>query len=121
MDKRLEAGWFQRLAWSVLAVGSFGLLVWVPFLYVAIRRGRGSDWGAFAAFALYEVGSLSLMTVPADRGNGALGLVALTTFGMAVWMLMFPLFDKPTPRNTMAVGMGHAPWPAQQAGNPYLR
>lgn len=121
MDKRLEAGWFQRLAWSVLAVGSFGLLVWVPFLYVAIRRGRGSDWGAFIAFALYEVGSLSLANVPADRGDGALGLIAIITFGMAIWMLMFPLFDKPTPRNAMAVGAGPAPWPAQHAGNPYLR
>ncbi|WRZ92463.1 hypothetical protein OHB54_27425 [Streptomyces sp. NBC_01007] len=120
MDKRLEAGWFQRLVWSVLAVGSFGLLVWVPFLYVAIRRGRGSDWGAFASFALYEVGSLSLANVPDDKGNAALGLIALSSLAIAVWLLAGPLFDKRTPRNAMA-GAGPAPWPGQGAANPYLR
>ncbi|MEU0434194.1 hypothetical protein [Streptomyces sp. NPDC006290] len=120
MDKRLEASWFQRLAWSVLAVGSCGLLVWVPFLYVAIRRGRGSDWGAFASFALYEAGSLSLANIPADKGNTALGLVALSTLAVAVWLLTGPLFDKPTPRNAMT-GAVPAPWPTQGAGNPYLR
>ena len=39
-EKRLEAGWFQRIGWVALAWFSFGLLAWVPFLYVAIRRGR---------------------------------------------------------------------------------
>ena len=119
MHKRLEAGWFQRLAWSVLAVGSVGLLVWVPFLYVAIRRGRGSDWGAFAAFALYEVGSLALADLPADKGNTALGLIAISCLGLAVWLLLGPLFDKPTPRNAM-VGAG-GPWAPQTPGNPYMR
>ncbi|WP_329300098.1 hypothetical protein OG410_17990 [Streptomyces sp. NBC_00659] len=120
MDKRVEAGWFQRLAWSVLAVGSFGLLVWVPFLYVAIRRGRGSDWGAFASFVLYEVGFLSLVSLPKGEGEATLGLVVLGTLVLAVWLLAGPLFDKPTPRNAMT-GAGHAPWPGQAAGNPYLR
>ncbi|MEU4168687.1 hypothetical protein AB0F46_17650 [Streptomyces sp. NPDC026665] len=119
MDKRLEAGWFQRVVWSVLAVGSVGLLVWVPFLYVAIRRGRGSDWGAFCAFALYEVGSLSLADLPADKGNMTLGLVFLSTAALAVWLLLGPLFDKPTPRNALAGAGG--PWPAQAPGNPYMR
>ncbi|MGW7612543.1 hypothetical protein ACWGKW_35895 [Streptomyces sp. NPDC054766] len=120
MDKRLEAGWFQRLVWSVLAVGSFGLLVWVPFLYVAIRRGRGSDWGAFLSFALYEVGSLSLANLPTGKGEAALGLVVLATLSMAVWLLAGPLFDKPTPRNAMN-GAVPASWPGQGAANPYLR
>ncbi|MFE2535050.1 hypothetical protein [Streptomyces sp. NPDC059371] len=120
MDKRVEAGWFQRLAWSVLAVGSFGLLVWVPFLYVAIRRGRGADWGAFVSFALYEVGFLSLASLPTGKGEATLGLVVLATLGLAVWLLLGPLFDKLTPRNAMA-SAGPAPWPGQGAGNPYLR
>ncbi|MFF4537390.1 hypothetical protein [Streptomyces aureus] len=121
MDKRLEAGWFQRLVWAVVAVGSVGLLVWLPFLYVAIRRGRGSDWGAFVAFALYEVGSVSLANVPADKGNAALGLVAIATLGIAVWLLVGPLFDKPTPR-TGAGRLPGGPWGAAQTpGNPYLR
>ncbi|MFF8533233.1 hypothetical protein ACF07B_14935 [Streptomyces sp. NPDC015532] len=120
MDKRVEAGWFQRLAWSVLAVGSFGLLVWVPFLYVAIRRGRGSDWGAFASFVLYEVGFLSLVSLPTGKGEATLGLVVLGTLALAVWLLAGPLFDRLTPRNALT-GAGHAPWPGQAAGNPYLR
>ncbi|WP_328555119.1 MULTISPECIES: hypothetical protein [unclassified Streptomyces] len=120
MDKRLEAGWFQRLVWSVVAVGSFGLLVWLPFLYVAIRRGRGSDWGAFVSFALYEVGSVSLANVPHDKGDAALALVALSTLAIAVWLLAGPLFDKRAPRNVMA-GPVPAPWPAQAPGNPYMR
>ncbi|WP_328451656.1 hypothetical protein OG780_24805 [Streptomyces sp. NBC_00386] len=120
MDKRVEAGWFQRLAWSVLAVGSFSLLVWVPFLYVAIRRGRGSDWGAFASFALYEVGFVSLASLPEGKGEATLGLVFLGTLVLAVWLLVGPLFDKPTPQNAMT-GAGPAPWPGQAAGNPYLR
>ncbi|MFE1290474.1 hypothetical protein [Streptomyces sp. NPDC058751] len=119
MHKRLEAGWFQRLAWSVLAVGSVGLLVWLPFLYVAIRRGRGSDWGAFGAFALYEVGSLALADLPEGTGETTLGLVAIASLGLAVWLLLGPLFDKPTPRNAMAGAGG--PWPAQAPGNPYMR
>lgn len=36
-QKRLEGGWFQRLAWAALGWFSLGLLVWVPFLYVALR------------------------------------------------------------------------------------
>ncbi len=138
MDKRLEAGWIQRIAWSVLAVGSLGLLVWVPFLYVAIRRGRGSDWGAFAAFLLYELVTLPWATTQqSDSGDPILGVVALVSIGMAVGMLLFAVFDKRQPKYG-TVGRGPVPGgmqgpvqgPAQgQAhgqggpvqGNPYLR
>ncbi|MER6435030.1 MULTISPECIES: hypothetical protein [unclassified Streptomyces] len=134
MDKRLEAGWAQRIAWSVLAVGSLGLLVWVPFLYVAIRRRRRSDWGAFAAFLLYEVVTLPWATTDqSDTGDPILGLVALVCIGMAVGMLLFAVFDRRQPRYAAA---GQGPVPGQlrgpvqgpahgQAGpvqgNPYLR
>ncbi|MER5474047.1 hypothetical protein ABZX90_15155 [Streptomyces sp. NPDC002935] len=122
MDKRLEAGWFQRLAWSVLAVGSFGLLVWVPFLYVAIRRGRGADWGAFASFVLYELITLPWASTQSDSGDPVLGATAVATMAIAVWLLLFPLFDKPTPRNAMVgAGLAQGPWPGQAPGNPYLR
>ena len=119
MDKRLEAGWAQRIAWSVLVVGSLGLLVWVPFLYVAIRRGRGSDWGAFAAFLLYELVTLPWATTqPDDEGDPILGVVALVSIGMAVGMLLFALFDKRTPkyaRNGRSPAPGRMP---AQAGGP---
>ncbi|MEV8035763.1 hypothetical protein [Streptomyces sp. NPDC086182] len=122
MEKRVEAGWFQRLAWSVLAVLSFGMLVWLPFLYVAIRRGRVANWGLFASFVLYEAVTLWWATIESDKAATAFGLTVLATLVTAVWLLMGPLFDKPTPRSAM-VGMGPnpAPWPAQTPGNPYMR
>lgn len=97
MEKHLEAGWLQRIAWSALVWVSLGLLVWVPFLYVAIRRGRGSDWGAFAAFAFYEcvVFSWSLVA-PEDDGSrdSVLGGVVLLSLLIATAMLLFAVFDK---------------------------
>ncbi|MEV7319263.1 hypothetical protein [Streptomyces sp. NPDC093970] len=124
MEKRLEAGWFQRIAWSVLAWGSLGLLVWVPFLYAAIRRGRGSDWGAVASFALYEVVTLTwTAVVHTDDGDPVLGIVVLLALLTATGMLLFALFDKRTPRaqrQVQAHGYGTmAPPPV--TGNPYLR
>ncbi|MFJ8004171.1 hypothetical protein [Streptomyces fagopyri] len=111
MDKRLEAGWLQRIAWSVLAVGSLGLLVWVPFLYVAIRRGRRSDWGAFAAFLLYELVTLPWATTDqSDSGDPILGVVALISIGMAAGMLLFAVFDKRQPKYAPA-GRGPVPGP----------
>lgn len=118
MERRLEAGWVQRVAWSVLAWGSLGLLVWVPFLYVAIRRGRASDWGAFASFLLYELVTLPWAVVTSDGdGDPVLGAVALLTLLMATGLLLFALFDK-RQRKQPAYGATVAP-PLQ--GNPYLR
>ncbi|MFI2642932.1 hypothetical protein [Streptomyces sp. NPDC018610] len=99
MDKRLEAGWFQRIAWSVLAWASLGLLVWVPFLYVAIRRGRGSDWGAFASFALFDGVMVTWIAVMPDEGpdDAILGLVFITVMLAAALMLLFAMFDRRTP------------------------
>jgi tryptophan-rich sensory protein len=122
VDKRLEAGWAQRIAWSVLVVASLGLLVWVPFLYVAIRRGRRSDWGAFAAFLLYELVTLPWATVQSDAGDPVLGAVAVVTLAMAVWLLLFALFDKRTPKYpTAKAGRIPGPVPGPAPGNPYLR
>ncbi|WP_405881948.1 hypothetical protein OG762_26950 [Streptomyces sp. NBC_01136] len=119
MGKRLEAGWAQRIAWSVLVVATLGLLVWVPFLYVAIRRGRGSDWGAFAAFLLYEVVTLPWAIVRSNgSGDPILGTVALVGMVMAVGMLLFALFDKRLPKYT-SVMASSVPGPPQ--GNPYMR
>ena len=123
MERRLEAGWWQRIAWTVLALGSCGLLIWVPFLYVAIRRGRGSDWGAFAAFALYECISLPWAIVTSDGdGDPLLGLTVALTMLMAAGLLLFALFDRPTPKQPR---YGALPFPAQPQphaqGNPYLR
>ncbi|MGV9254210.1 hypothetical protein [Streptomyces sp. NPDC003697] len=98
MNKHLEAGWFQRAAWSVLLWGSLGLLAWVPFLYVAIRRGRGSDWGAFASFVVYECVTLPwLVLTPEDAdGDAMLGLVMVLCLLLGTGMLLFAVFDKRT-------------------------
>ncbi|MFE1911414.1 hypothetical protein [Streptomyces anandii] len=119
MEKRLEAGWFQRIAWSVLVWFSLGLLVWVPFLYVAIRRGRGSDWGAFAAFMVYEVATVTGLSVLPDDGDSSavLGIVIILCLLTATAMLLFAMFDQRLPRP--AVPYGAAPMaPALQQG-PY--
>ncbi|MFH8800633.1 hypothetical protein ACH4F6_13700 [Streptomyces sp. NPDC017936] len=115
-EKRLEAGWFQRLAWAVLVWGSLGLLVWVPFLYVAIRRGRSSDWGAFAAFLLYECVTVPwLATDDSPDGDEFMGLAILVTLVTATWMLLGALFDKRIlPVSAMAYGAAPTP-----QGHPY--
>jgi tryptophan-rich sensory protein len=123
MEKRLEAGWLQRIAWSVLAWGSLGLLVWVPFLYVAIRRGRGSDWGAFAAFAFYECVTLSWSPVTARDSDPVLGAVVVLCLLTATAMLLFAVFDRRRPEQRAQPAYGAPPSPAQgQAyGYPYGR
>ncbi|MFJ8363000.1 hypothetical protein [Streptomyces sp. NPDC093984] len=120
MEKRVEAGWFQRIAWAVLVWGSLGLLVWVPFLYAAIRRGRPSDWGAFGSFVLYEC-----VTLPwgAARGEGTgdpvLGAVVMLSLLTATGLLLFALFDRRTPQRATVHGAMPAPPPPQR--NPYMR
>ncbi|MFJ4365084.1 hypothetical protein ACIP4S_13125 [Streptomyces chartreusis] len=96
MDRRLEAGWGQKIAWSVLVVGSLSILVWVPFLYVGIRRGRLADWITFAIFAVYFVAMVP-WAIAASEGPGdpVLGTVAIVAMAAAVAMLLFTVFDKP--------------------------
>ncbi|MFI1764336.1 hypothetical protein ACH41H_20120 [Streptomyces sp. NPDC020800] len=124
MEKRLEAGWFQRIAWSVLVWASCGLLAWVPFLYVAIRRRRGSDWGAFAAFALYECVTLPWASWTADGdGDPILGAVAVLCLLSATLMLLFAVFDRRLPVQAVQPAYGAAPAtvPGQPYGYPYGR
>ncbi|MGW4349374.1 hypothetical protein ACWEL8_30475 [Streptomyces sp. NPDC004690] len=120
MEKRLEAGWFQRVAWSVLACGSLGLLIWVPFLYVAFRRGRVSDWGAFAAFALYEIVTLPWAIITSSGpGDPILGAVAVLCLLTATGLLLFALFDPHRPAS-LAYGTPQ-PAPGPPYGSPYGR
>ncbi|WP_329218021.1 hypothetical protein OG352_17560 [Streptomyces sp. NBC_01485] len=116
--RRLEGGWFQRLAWTVLVWGSLGFLVWVPFLYVAIRRGLASDWAAFGSFSLYECVILTWAVVSdKDDGDAFLGVAVLVTLLTATVLLLSAAFDKKTPAATPAYGAGQ-PYGAGQA-NPY--
>ncbi|MGY5007203.1 hypothetical protein ACWDFR_41245 [Streptomyces sp. 900105755] len=96
------------------------MLAWVPFLYVAIRRGRGSDWGALASFALYEAVTLGWGSiVPGKDGDAVLGVVVVLCLLTATGLLLFALFDTRTPKPQ---GQGYgtmAPQPV--TGNPYLR
>ncbi|WP_062645233.1 hypothetical protein [Streptomyces maremycinicus] len=119
-DRRLTAGWFQRLAWVVLVWVSLGFLVWVPFLYVATRRGLSSDWVAFGSFALYECVILpwAVMTPDGD-GDAFFGIAILVTLLTATVLLLTAVFDKKFPNAQPAYG-GMAPQ-GQQYGYPYGR
>ncbi|MER6982070.1 hypothetical protein [Streptomyces carpinensis] len=124
MEKRLEAGWLQRIAWSVLAWGSLGLLMWVPFLYVAIRRGRGSDWGAFASFVLYECVTIPWAAITSDGdGDPILGAVFVLCVLTATAMLLFALFDgRGTAQGAqLAYGTPAPPAQGQPYGYPYAQ
>ncbi|KUN78404.1 hypothetical protein [Streptomyces griseoruber] len=118
-EKRLEAGWFQRLAWAALGWFSLGFLVWVPFLYVALRRGRPSDWGACASFVLYECVTLPwAANSNDDDGDAFLGVAFVVTLLVATALLLFWLFDKKTPRTPPMPVYGQPPY---QQGYPYGR
>ncbi|SER75934.1 hypothetical protein SAMN04487983_1021123 [Streptomyces sp. yr375] len=122
-ERRLEGGWFQRLAWGVLVWGSLGLLIWVPFLYVAIRRGHSSDWTAFASFALYECVSLPWAVITAGGdGDPLLGVAVMVTLLTATGLLLFAVFDKkvPVPQSAYGAVMPPQGQPYQQ-GYPYGR
>ena len=96
MERKLEAGWVQKVAWSVLVVGSVTWLIWVPFFFVAARRGRRSDWVTFTVFAVY-IGVLFPLTLTTDGdwSEAVIGLVAMATMAAAVSMLLFTVFDRP--------------------------
>ncbi|WP_307163740.1 hypothetical protein [Streptomyces rishiriensis] len=122
-ERRLTAGWFQRLAWVVLVWVSLGFLVWVPFLYVAVRRGLSSDWVAFGSFALYECLILpwAVMTPDGD-GDAFFGIAILVTLLTATVLLLTAVFDKKPPAAQPAYGavMASQSQPYQQ-GYPYGR
>ncbi|MEV0961223.1 hypothetical protein AB0J25_01135 [Streptomyces sp. NPDC049910] len=100
---RLEAGILQRAAWCLLTLGSLGLLSWVPFLYVALRRGRRRDWWTCAAFfvvqAVVVTGVVLIARNPGDRTLETLqpyfGSLMHLTLGPGTLMLAFATFDKP--------------------------
>ncbi|MER6558074.1 hypothetical protein ABT300_09970 [Streptomyces sp. NPDC001027] len=119
--RRLEGGWFERLAWVVLVWLSLGFLAWVPFLYVGIRRGLSSDWVAFGSFALYEV-AIVTATVASDNddSDAYFGGMFLITLLMATGMLLFAMFDKKAPA-APAYGAGHPSPNPYQHGYPYGR
>ncbi|WP_416979158.1 hypothetical protein [Streptomyces sp. T028] len=120
-ERRLEGGWFQRLAWAALGWFSLGLLVWVPFLYVALRRGRPSDWGACASFVLYECVTLPwAANSNSSEGDGDpfLGVAFVVTLVVATALLVFWVFDKKTPTSPPMPVYGRPPYGRPQ-GYPY--
>ncbi|MFI7298290.1 hypothetical protein [Streptomyces sp. NPDC050121] len=124
-ERRLPGGWGQRLAWGLLVWGSLGLLVWAPFLYVAIRRGHSSDWAAFASFALYECVTLPWAVITADGdGDPYLGITVMVSLLTATGLLLFAIFDKRLPTaQPQAYGTAMPPQgqPTYQQGYPYGR
>ncbi|WP_460066462.1 hypothetical protein [Streptomyces sp. YKOK-I1] len=121
VQKRLEAGWGQRLGWTALAWFSCGFLVWVPFLYAALRRGRPSDWGALASFALYECITLPwLVNMGDEEASPFLSVAMLVTLIVSTVMLLTALFDKKTPP-VPVMGYPQQVQPPYQQGYPYGR
>ncbi|MEW2046446.1 hypothetical protein [Streptomyces sp. NPDC005476] len=123
-ERRLAGGWAQRIGWGFLVWGSLGLLVWVPFLYVAIRRGHSSDWAAFASFALYECVTLPWAVMTADGdGDPYLGIAIMVSLLTATGMLLFAMFDKQLPTAQPTYGAIGTPQgqPTYQQGYPYGR
>ena len=96
MRDRLEAGVGQKVAWSASVVASLGLLMWVPFLVVAIRRGGNRYWGAFAAFAaMTAVVSVWAGATSDGPGDAILGAVLIAAVATAVVLVWVWLFDSP--------------------------
>ncbi|MGW2045208.1 hypothetical protein ACWCPF_08490 [Streptomyces sp. NPDC001858] len=119
-ERRLEAGWFQRLAWVVLVWGSLGFLVWLPFLYVAIRRRLASDWAAFASFTLYECVVLVWAAVSKnDDADLVLGITVLVTLLTATMLLLFAMFDKRAWATGPSTGLATGPAYGTGQPNPY--
>ncbi|MGW3764236.1 hypothetical protein [Streptomyces sp. NPDC005131] len=96
MSNQVEAGVGQRVLWSLLVLCSLGLLQWVPFLVVAIKRGLRRDWLAFWAFAFVSVVTAIWGGLTADRdGQPLLGFLLIGAMGTAVVLIWVWLFNKP--------------------------
>jgi len=121
--KRLEAGWGQRIAWTVPVWGSLGLFAAVPFLYAALRRGLPSDWTACVSYLVYEAAVWTWITALDDgTGDGAFGLTLLFTMAMGTALTLFALFDPKPRRPAVPFTPAHLrPNPYQQQGYPYGR
>ena len=92
--KRLEAGWGQRIAWTLPVWGTFGLFLWIPFLYLALRRGLPSDWTACASFVTYEAAVWTWLIALEDGvGDDVFGFVLLFGTAMGTALLLFAAFD----------------------------
>ncbi|WP_326745230.1 hypothetical protein [Streptomyces sp. NBC_01760] len=87
----------QKIAWSLLVVCSLGLLQWVPFLVVAIKRGLRRDWIAFGAFAFVAVVTAIWggLTANGDDDQSLLGFLDIGAMGTAVVLVWVWLFNKP--------------------------
>ncbi len=120
VDKRLEAG----LGPADRVVGPGGRVAGSAGVgAVPVRRDpprQGLGLGAFAAFLLYELVTLPWATVD----SGAIPSSARSpssALAMAVWLLLFALFDKRTPKYAANTGRTPGPVPGPAPGNPYLR
>ncbi|QNP72256.1 hypothetical protein IAG44_24460 [Streptomyces roseirectus] len=112
-QRRLEAGWLQRIAWTVPVWGTFSLFAWIPFFYVAIRRGLPSDWGAFISFSVYEAAVWTwVIFIDGETGENAFSVALLLGMAMGSALLLFAVFDPKSARP-------RAPYAAPPQPNPY--
>ena len=67
-------GRIRQLAWASMPIWSFSLLAFVPFLRIALARGRARDWAVFAGY----LASTVIVISAAASNNDAAGAVAGT-------------------------------------------
>jgi len=67
-------GRIRQLAWASMPIWSFSLLAFVPFLRIALARGRTRDWAVFAGY----LASTVIVISAAASNNDAAGAVAGT-------------------------------------------
>jgi len=67
-------GRIRQLAWASVPIWSFSLLAFVPFLRIALARGRARDWAVFAGY----LASTVIVISAAASNNDAAGAVAGT-------------------------------------------
>lgn len=80
---------WQRALWSLVPIGSLGLLAWLPFLYLALTRTRPRDMWLAAAFGAGTVIECVLAVAVDDEGGlGAFaGLLFIAFIAAAVVMV----------------------------------
>lgn len=126
----VRAGSFvARVLWTVIPVGSVGLLGWVPAVHIARRRRTPASWWWLAGMVAGTVGECVLVyLVPGDKhgspeaGAGAFALSYLITATVYAWRGCGP---EPTRRQPEAPypnpyphpGYGGAAWPPATFGS----
>ena len=70
-------GRIRQLAWASVPIWSFSLLAFVPFLRIALARGRARDWAVFAGYLASTVSVISAAASNNDAAGAVAGTMAI--------------------------------------------